>query len=229
MKITKNLSFAKILLFISFLMLTTFGCDERKANSDRVLDFLRGIINKSGDRVNMRQRAQLAMSRWQDGIMDPKPFVIDAHMMVGSDENGERAFLILIIYDEDADYIGFEVEEEYIDPNGVITTQLVEKYPVFTYLSYSSEVELKSIPLLVRNKNQRKPEEQWLKYISTPLQKQKEEYKKRTKQNWTWKKTLPPVWVSIPDPNKVYVNVRVYDNAGHVSERVRLDHELRRE
>jgi len=230
MKIMKKLLLVKILLLVSFLILTTSGCDKRKANSDDVLVDLRGLVNNSGDSVYMRQRGQLAISKWQDGVMDPVPFIIDTIMMTRSDEDGGGTTLVMVIYDEDADHLGFVVEEEYVGSNGVITTQLVEKYPVFTHLSYSKvvgskEVGFKFFPVLVRNENQRKPEKPWLKYINTPLQQQKDEYKERTKKKWTWRQTLPPVWVSIPDPNKVNVHVRVYDRAGHLSERVSLVYE----
>ena len=212
----------KILLFVFFLILTTSGCDKRKARSDPVLDYLRWIVNKSGDRVNMRQRAQLAMSKWQDGVTDPEPFLIDVAIRGADVEDGERMLLMLVIYDEDADYIGCVVEEEYVDSNGVTTT-LVEKYPVFTHLSDWGEVGFKFIPVLVRDENQRKHEEKWQKYVSTPLQQLRREYKKRLKKTyWSWGDTLPPVWVSIPEPNKVYVRLRAYDRAGHQSEQINL-------
>jgi len=227
MKVMKRFLLVKIILLVSFMILITSGsgCEKRKANSDRVLHYLRGLVDKSKDNVNMRQRGQLAISKWQDGVMDPVLFIIDAVMMTGSDEDGEGTSLVLIIYDEDADYLGFVAEEEIVDSNGVITTKLVEKYPVFNHLSYSSEVEFKFLPVLVRNENQRKPEEQWLKYINTPLQQQKDEYKERTKKNWTWRSTLPPMWISIPDPDKVNIHVRAYDRAGNLSERISLVHE----
>ncbi len=176
----------------------------------------------------MRQRAQLAMSKWQDGVMDPVPFIIDTIMMTRSDEDGGGTTLVMVIYDEDADYIGCVVEEECVDSNGVTTT-LVEKYPVFTHLSDWGVVEFKFIPVLVRDENQRKPEEKWQKYVSTPLQQLRKEYKKRLKKTYcSWGDTLPPVWVSIPDPNKVYVRLRAYDRAGHQSEQINLVYEPRK-
>jgi len=218
----------KIQLFVSFMILTTSGCDKRKACSDPVLDYLRGIVHRSGDRVNMRQRAQLAMSKWQDGVTDPEPFLIDVAMMTASVEEGERMLLMLVIYDEDADHIGCVVEEEYVDSNGVTTT-LEEKYPVFTHLSDWAVVEFKFFPVLVRDENQRKPEEQWQKYVSTSLQQLRKEYKKRLKKTYcSWGDTLPPVWVSIPESNKVYVRLGAYDRAGHQSEQINLVYEPRK-
>lgn len=212
----------KILLFVSFLILTTSGCDKKKAESDHESDFLKYLISHSGDDVDLKQRAQLAMSKLEDGIMDPEPFLIHAIMKTSRVEDGERMFLTLIMYDEDEDYIGFVVEEECVDSNNIVTTRLVEKYPAFKYSSYSNYLDFMSIPVLVRDENKRKPEEQWLKYMNTPRQQQKEEYMKRSKKNWTWKDTIPPVWLSIPEPGKLNIYVRVYDRAGHISERVRM-------
>jgi hypothetical protein len=224
MKIMMKCLLVKILLFVSFLILTTSGCDKRKACSDPVSDYLRWIVNQSGDRVNMRQRAQLAMSKWQDGVTDPEPFLIDVAMMTVGVEDGERMHLVLVIYDEDADYIGCVVEEEYVDSNGVMTT-LVEKYPVYTHLD-RGVVCFSFVPVLLRDKNQRKSEEQWQKYVSTPLQQIRKEYMKRLKKTyWSWRDSLPQVWVSIPEPNKVYVRLRAYDRAGHQSEQMNLVYE----
>lgn len=227
MKMTNKHLLVKILLFVSFLILTTFGCDKRNACSDPVLDYLGWIVLRSGDRVNMRQRAQLSMSKWKDGVTDPEPFLIDVAMKGADVEDGERMSLMLVIYDEDADYIGCVVEEEYVDSNGVTTT-LVEKYPVFTHLD-RGVVRFSFVPVLLRDKNQRKPEEQWQKYVSTPLQQLRKEYMKRLKKTyWSWHDTLPPVWVSIPEPNKVYVRLRAYDRAGHQSEQINLVYEPRK-
>jgi len=232
MNIMKRFFLVKILLLASFLILiiSGAGCDDKKNNDNKdisypssVLDVLVELTNRSKD-INIKQRGQLAISKWQDGVVEPKPFIISAIMNTVGVEEGEIMSLKLIMYDEDADYLGFVVEEERVDSNGVIITRLIERYPVFTYLSdaNSSEVLFQFVPVLIRDKDQRKSEDQWVKYINTPLQQQKEEYKKRTNKNWTWLKTLPPVWLSIPDPNKLNVYVQVYDRAGHLSERIRM-------
>ena len=226
----KRLLMMKILLLVSFLILPMSGCDDKKENDKKnisdpvsVSDLLSELVNRSED-INMKQRSQLAISKWQDGVVEPEPFLISATMKTVGGEEGDIMSLTLIIYDEDADFVGFEVEEEHVDSNGVITARLVERYPVFTYLPYASNevILFQFIPVLIRDKDQRKPEEQWLKYINTPLQQQKEDYKKRTNKNWTWLKTLPPVWLSIPNPSELNIYVRVFDKAGHLSEKVHM-------
>ncbi|MCP4263622.1 MAG: hypothetical protein GY774_39860 [Planctomycetes bacterium] len=222
MKIMKRHLLVHIMLLVSLLIPTISGCDDKNADSNHELDFLKGLVNNPKVDINLKQRAQLTILKLENGVMDSEPFLIAAMITTVGVEDGEIISLSLIIYDEDADYIGFEVEEEHVDSNNVVVTRLIERYPVFTYLPYSSELLFRFTPILVRDENQRKPEEQWLKYINTPLHEQKEDYKKRTNKNWTWLKTLPPVWLSIPDPGKLNIYVRVYDRAGHLSERVPL-------
>jgi hypothetical protein len=43
-----------------------------------------------------------------------------------------------------------------------------------------------------------------------------------------WEDTLPPVWISIPEPNSVVVSLYVYDKAGYRSNEVRLLDRLRK-
>jgi len=142
--------------------------------------------------------------------------------------DGERMFLMLVTYDENADLVGIVIEEERADSNGVRTT-ILEEYPVFTHLSDLGVVGFKFIPVLVRDKNQRKPEDQWQKYVSITRQQLQDEYMKRLKiKYWSWRDTLPQVWVSIPEPNKVDVRLRAYDRAGHLSEGISLVYKPRK-
>lgn len=215
----------KMLLLVSIPMLLMFGCSRRKTNSDTVMHSLQEIINRSRDRIEVEQRARLAILKWQNGVADGEPFLIDVAMTKSRVRDGERIFLMLVIYDEDVDIVGFAIEEERVDSNGVRTT-LLEEYPVFTHLLDRGVVEFKFIPVLVRDENQRKPEDQWQKYMSTPRQQLREEYMRRLKKKyWSWRDTLPPVWVSVSEPNKVDVRLRAYDRAGHLSEWVSLVHE----
>lgn len=218
----------KILLLMSLLILATFGCGKRESprDPDPILDPLRLIIQQSGDRVDMRQRAKLAISNWQDGVMDPEPFLIDAAIKTSRVEDGERMFLTLVIYDEDFDYVGCVIEEEHVDSNDVRTT-LVEKYPIFTHLD-CNVVRFCLVPVLELDENQRKHEEQWQKYVNTPRQQLRKEYMRRLKKKYWWRDTLPPVWLSIPEPNKVYVRLGAYDRAGHQSEQINLVYEPRK-
>lgn len=219
----------KSLLLVSLLILVMFGCRGRKTHSDPIVHSLQEIIHRSGDRVNVRERARLAISKWQDDVLEPDPILIDVALTKAKVRDGERMFLMLVTFDEDADLVGFVIQEEHVDSNG-IKTKILEKYPVFTHLDKcGGVVRFSFVPVLVRDENQRKPADQWEKYLSTPLQQLKEEYMRRLKKKyWSWRDTLPTVWVSVPDPNRVDVQLCAFDRAGHLSERVSLKREPRK-
>ena len=217
----------KILLLVSIPIILVLGCRRRKSHIDPVMHFLQEMINRS-DEPDIDQRLRLAISKWQNGVVDPEPILIRGIIGDTAIRGEEIMFLTLITFDEDVDLVGFVIEEEHMDSNGN-STMLMEKYPVLTHISDLGVVMWKGIPVLVRDKSQRKPDDQWQKYVSTPLQQLEEEYMRRTKKiYWSWRDTLPPVWVSVPEPNRVDVWIRVYDRAGHLSERVALVHEPRK-
>ena len=225
----------KILCLALFLIPVMFGCSMRKTPSDIILGELQWHAYRFADmnQVDAEQRVRLAISKWQNGVVDPEPILIEAFLKTSID--GERCYLALNTFDEDADLAGFVIKEEHVDSNGVRAT-LVEEYPVFTHSSYQNVAGFKTIPVMVRDGSQRKPKDQWQEYLSTPRQQLEDEYKKRLKSDFAgtykegfWKDTLPPILVSVPQPNKVYVQLYVYDRAGHVSERVSLVHVPRKE
>jgi hypothetical protein len=149
------------------------------------------------------ERAKLALSRWQDQDVNPEPILL--WTIIARSNNA----IALEFYDEDMDVTGLGIEERYIDADG-ITQKLVEEYAVFTHIRWSDVWYFKIVPVYTRDTNQRLDKEKWNNYINgegidpnTPMLR---EY---------WKETLPPVWVSIPEPGKVDVYVYVYDRAGH--------------
>ena len=163
-----------------------------------------------GKIAGANERAKLALSRWQDQDINPEPILLWA--IITQSNNA----IALEFYDEDMDVIGFGIEEHYIDANG-IKQKLVEEYAVFTHTQWSDVWRLKIVPIHKRDANQRLDKEKWNNYIkgegidpNTPMSR---EY---------WTETLPPVWVSIPEPNKTDAYVYIYDREGHKSEPVEM-------
>jgi hypothetical protein len=158
----------------------------------------------------VRERAKLALSKWQNQDTDPEPILFWA----GIAQPGKA--LGLLFHDEDMDVIGFGIDQYYVDANGTRQV-LVEEYPVFVHFQWSDVGPLKIVPMQVRNSGQRADKERWNSYMKgegiDPNMAMSREY---------WMENLPPVWVSVPEPNVVDVNVYVYDRAGHRSESVRL-------
>jgi hypothetical protein len=218
MGVMKKRVVAKMVVLVSFLMVASCGCRGTKAPADPMMESFQLFRDWFSDRADVQQRIELAISKWQNGVPDPEPILM--HAVIA--ESSEGVLLVLVTFDEDADVLGFVIEEERVDPNRV-RMALSERYPVFTHLDPRGIAQFKPFPVQVRDEDQRKPDDQWQTYVSTPLQQLREEYMRRLNKEYaSWRDTLPPVWVSVPEPNKVDVRLRVYDEAGHLSEPVSL-------
>jgi hypothetical protein len=163
-----------------------------------------------GKMPGVKERARLALSRWQDQAINPEPILFWA------DLSRPVTALAINFFDEDMDVIGFGIEEHHIDPNGTKQV-LTEEYPAFVHFQWPDVGILKIVPIHVRDAGQQADTKKWDDYakgvgIDMNLEMSRE----------YWKETLPPVWVSIPEPNVTDVCVYVYDRAGHKSEPVEL-------
>ena len=67
----------------------------------------------------------------------------------------------------------------------------------------------------IRTANERKDEKLWQEYVSEDPLENIEEYV-------PWEERVPPIYISIPEPDKVDVWIWIYDKAGHKSEPVKL-------
>jgi len=158
----------------------------------------------------VRPRAKLALSRWLDQAINPEPIMFWAGLAQSAKA------VALNFFDEDMDVIGFGIEEHYVDANNTRQV-LVEEYPVFVHFQWSDVGPLKIVPMQVRDSGQRADKARWNSYVKgegiDPNMAMSREY---------WTENLPPVWVSVPEPNVLDVSVYVYDRAGHRSESVEL-------
>ena len=74
----------------------------------------------------------------------------------------------------------------------------------------------------IRNGNT-KDEEQWKEYEKKSKdQLMNEFYALKKKANGPFIETLPDIWISIPEPNKINVNLYIYDKKGNVSNPLKL-------
>lgn len=167
----------------------------------------------------VKQRAELALSRWRNKTVDPQPILFWAtHSRPGKGPTG----LGLDFYDEDMDVLGFGVEEHHINTNG--TDEIYrEEYPVYVHnRPWADVIYTVSVPIHIRSANERANVEEWDRYVrgdalDVNLRMSRED----------WEATLPPVWISRPEPNAVEVQVYLYDRAGHKSEPIPLQNGLR--
>ena len=160
------------------------------------------------------QRAQLALLNWENRVLDNKPILITGLLtqVIGY----EDVYLALITFNEDKDIIGFGIMERCVDANG-LKTFLIEEYDAFVHLVMPPVRDLRMVPLQIRNANQRKDNQRWDKYVRGEGIAVNE-----IRNVERWKETLPPVWISLPDPNSTDVYIYIYDNAGNKSDPIQL-------
>jgi len=197
----------ELLLLLIFVVLNS-GCER-----DPVNDSLNSM--KENAPIDMKKQIEIAQEMWQNGKVDREPILISADLTKA--EGTEDIYIGLITFDEDTDVIGIGIKEEYINPNNLKTT-LTEEYPAFVYRMSPDVDELRLCPVQIRNDSQRKSNQQWEEYIKG------EGIDVSTLKNTIrWRQTLPPVWVSIPDPNHTHVQVYIYDKAGNKSKPIKLE------
>ena len=86
-----------------------------------------------------------------------------------------------------------------------------------------------SYPIQIRDKHQRKNVCLWLEYANWNLDGLIREYVDKwqhdgrdTSPREVPRKETPPIYISVPDPNRMHVFMSVYDRAGHESESIKL-------
>jgi hypothetical protein len=182
--------------------------------------------------VDAKERVEEAMAKYCNKILDPEPILIVATL--GKYTGIDRVYLHLLVFDECEDLAGFVVREERHGPSGAPFV-FEERYPVLTHLQPPGVADVLSIPVHIRDEHQRKDEERWVDYCDMPLPAHAGESIRSEKvprgspvSGARWEDTLPPVWISIPEPNNMVVSLYVYDKGGYRSNQVRLLNRLRK-
>jgi hypothetical protein len=163
------------------------------------------------------ENARLALSLRKNGVIDPQPVLIAASVFYSRDR--DRDVLMVLQYDEEKDIVGVGMREERQGTDRQKDV-LVEEYPVFTYYSSTNVLQYRTMPIQIRRSDERKNEQQWQDFLEGKGPDQS--FANAAERFW---KALPPVYVSIPEPNKVDVCVYVYDRGGYKSNLVRLYHQ----
>ena len=214
--------------------LSTTGCKRNPNFSDSNIAILEQLSQNSSVSQDIRDRAQQAIANYTNSTIEPEPYLLYARIL--EDAPGpERNELDVAVLDEDKDLLGFGVKEELKDPDGNVHI-LEEEYPAFVHYQGLATVNVYTIPFFTRTNEQRKNEKIWADYVEMDFDTKMEQIKlPNSSRGWfadmeeynirlyeLWEKSLPPIWISIPDPNKLTVWVYVYDKAGHKSNSVKL-------
>jgi hypothetical protein len=110
---------------------------------------------------------------------------------------------------EDKDLLGLGVVERFKDG-----TERSEEYPVYVHAGSTRVVRPGIIPVYLRDEGQQKDESRWEEYVRGD---KIDKWSMGHTGGRYYLDTLPPVYVSLPDPNKVDVLVYLYDRRGNKS------------
>lgn len=205
------------------------GCKKQDSNNQAlVVELAASALNSMAERAapqEKRVRAQTALSKLQNAVVDPEPLLISA--VIGFPEPN-RPVLSVVCFDEDRDIRGLRIKEQYSNPNGMPIT-LEEDYPVFVNALKPFILECVTYPVQIRDKQQRKDKYLWLEHVNRNLDGLIREYVDKRQHDANGASPIevteamqPSIYVSIPDSNRVYVSIAAYDRAGHESMSIAL-------
>ncbi len=187
------------------------------------ISYLRRRADSENASVQGRGLARSVVQRWDNGVVDPEPVLIEAWLERGmlDEYTGRMTYgldgpsgtapgaLSVLAVDEDRDLCGVRIRERYVLPNGV-ESSFGETYPA--YLGRPSKSIIGGatvIPVHFRSGNRVKDERRWRAYADRVM-----------RDGPSRNMETPPIWITPPDPNAVEVFVSVYDEKGHESRAV---------
>ncbi|MGE5296212.1 MAG: hypothetical protein ACM3VT_15430 [Solirubrobacterales bacterium] len=203
------------LLILGVLLVAAYGCRRASdgVESDSVVQEL-NRIRPMAVRDHFEDRLDQVLSLRTNNVIDSRPVLLYAVLSTNPEMKPETVRLCL--YDEDVDILGVGVQEQYVNANGE-SVALIEEYPVFTHQPASGSYDYHALPVHVRDAGQRKDTALWDRYAAPDgIDAQ------RAGNREYYRETLPPIWMSIADPNAIDVYLYLYDRAGNKSELVRL-------
>jgi hypothetical protein len=184
--------------------------------------------------ADAKERIQYAIDTYKNKTMDRTPILVYAGL--GKPVGSEEIKILLFVLDEDKDLLGFTVNEVSQDPNGT-PVSLEEDYPIFAHCPAVGVANGYGFSISARNDEQRKDERLWADHVGTDfgalVRKQIGPEPPEPSVDWfreyddrmfeLWKSSVPPIYISIPDSDKINVKIHIYDKAGNISNTVELD------
>jgi hypothetical protein len=227
----KDFSILKVEIFLIIVLainITFIGCKEQEITWEEIdrpyaTSKLKHILEHRYN-SDFQKRAQEALLKLDDKVIDTYPILVWAILRRELD----NTYLSLLYFDEGRDIRGFRVKELHQDPNGEVTTIIEEDYPIFLSVKPATVGDHRGITVEIRNKNQYKNELSWLKYENKVLDAFLDKYVAKgsiSKPNNAVKipDEHPKIYISVPKPNSVKVDISVYDKEGNESNWVKLE------
>lgn len=209
---------AEVLLFIFLSSMTflPFGCSkEEEKDIRRVVaeNSCKEIVGIAAIPERTKKLARKVLTGWGNKTLDPEPMLV--HAGYGRKPSEDYSQLFLTMSDEDFDIAGFCIREfhKQLDSN---VTVIEEEYPIFPEpkIGHFQFVLFKER----KSHSQRKDEKAWNNYLNSGVDRLMI-YRRRE---------YPVIWISLPDPPRVKVEIWIYDFADNKSQPVPLEYGLPR-
>jgi hypothetical protein len=211
---------------IFHVLISSSGCKE-KAHEDSIKSVLTDYLNNHPTwPEDVKERTRITLAKYENKTLGSEPVLLLA--IISRAQGYERPDMGLLIVDQNEDVIGIGIREDCHEPNCCWKT-IDEIYPVYMH-TRSEKIKGGIIPLHIRDNCQKKDESAWSEYLKLDYQNLLKDWIQKNKDKPIfpgdfWESTLPPVWVSKPEPNKLDILVWVFDKAGNKSEPIKLiDH-----
>lgn len=202
--------FAALGVLIAFIL----GCPkdnlEEKPGEFTCKDsirFCKTILRNPRLPKRSKSLAESALRKWKNDKLDPDPILIRAVLV--RPERKRDYILVLQSCDEDHNTLGVVITEVNKKKNGH-TVNIKEDYPVYINEPFTHNI-LKLVTVKIRKNEELKDEEQWQNYLDVGVQN---------------KDPIPDVWISVPNPSKIEIEIQIYDREGRKSAPVILENFL---
>ncbi|HNS22264.1 MAG TPA: hypothetical protein PKH24_17290 [Sedimentisphaerales bacterium] len=187
---------------------------------------LEAISEDSDVPSQVRERAKVARDRLRTraarGFRTPEPILIRASLCRADDLG---VTLSIIAVDQDGDTVGLRIKEAILASDGQIRS-VTEDYPA--YIRMIGPV-FDMDPLLmvtIRDGGQRKDSSAWEAFLIDSYDWLGRRRSGAGNDQRNYGLSMPPVWISVPEPDKVRVFVCLYDRQRHESDYVEVENHL---
>ncbi|MEN6578899.1 MAG: hypothetical protein ABFD90_21325 [Phycisphaerales bacterium] len=186
---------------------------------------LDAIVQDEDVPPKVRERAKAAITRLRTradrGFGTPEPILIRASLCRTTCLG---VTLSIIAIDQDADTAGLRIKEAILALDGQIGS-LTEDYPA--YIRGMPVFDLDALlPVTIRSSGQRKDHGAWEAFLIDSYDWLSRKRSGATLDQRRHGLSMPSVWISIPEPDKVRVFVCLYDRQRHESDYVEVENHL---
>jgi len=206
-KLISNSTVTGFLVLLSLVFV--WGCNKSSPpNEDEVVHrvsvrFCAKLMTDPTASERVRSLAKDVLIKRENGIIDPEPVLIRAglHRFKRTGPG-----LIIAASDENGDLAGIVVKEWH-RRSGEKPVVIEEQYPIFGN-GVEKAVFYRAFPVVIRKGDERKSEKDWKVFLDEG--------------RWDAEQ-IPALWLSLPEPGNVDIEISVYDRSAHKSPPVSIE------